>query len=101
MHVKKGDTVLIQTGKDKGKKGKVLKVFPRENKVLVEGINVYKKHQRPRRSNEKGQTIEVSRPLQISNVSPVDPKSGKATRVGKKVVAGKRVRVAVKSGQEL
>ena len=101
MHVKKGDNVIVLAGKDKGKKGKVLKVIPKENKVLVEGVNVYKRHQRARRQNEKGQVIDVTRPLQISNVSPVDPKSGKATRVGKKEVSGKRVRIATKSGQEL
>lgn len=101
MHVKKGDNVIVLAGKDKGKKGKVLKVIPKENKVLVEGVNVYKRHQRARRQNEKGQVLDVTRPLQISNVSPVDPKSGKATRVGKKEVSGKRVRIATKSGQEL
>jgi large subunit ribosomal protein L24 len=101
MHVKKGDNVIVLAGKDKGKKGKVLKVLPKENKVLVEGVNVYKRHQRARRQNEKGQVLDVTRPLQISNVSPVDPKSGKATRVGKKEVSGKRVRIATKSGQEL
>ena len=101
MHVKKGDNVIVLAGKDKGKKGKVLKVIPKENKVLVEGVNVYKRHQRARRQNEKGQVIDVTRPLQISNVSPVDPKSDKATRVGKKEVSGKRVRIATKSGQEL
>jgi large subunit ribosomal protein L24 len=101
MHVKKGDNVIVLAGKDKGKKGKVLKVLPKENKVLVEGVNVYKRHQRARRQNEKGQVLDVTRPLQISNVSPLDPKSGKATRVGKKEVSGKRVRIATKSGQEL
>lgn len=101
MHVKKGDNIIVLAGKDKGKKGKVLKVIPKENKVLVEGVNVYKRHQRARRQNEKGQVIDVTRPLQISNVSPVDPKSGKATRVSMKVVGEKRVRVATKSGQEL
>lgn len=101
MHVKKGDNVIVLAGKDKGKKGKVLKVLPKENKVLVEGVNVYKRHQRARRQNEKGQVLDVTRPLQISNVSPVDPKSGKATRVSMKTVGEKRVRVASKSGQEL
>ncbi len=101
MHVKKGDNVIVLAGKDKGKKGKVLRVLPKENKVLVEGINVYKRHKRAQRQNEKGQVIDVTRPLQISNVSPVDPKSGKATRVGKKEVSGKRVRIAKASGQEL
>ena len=68
MHIKKGDNVIVITGKDKGKKAKVLKAFPRENKVLVEGLNMYKRHQRPRKSNEKGQIVSTPRPIAVSNV---------------------------------
>jgi len=68
MHVKKGDNVIVLTGRDKGKKGKVLKSFPKLNRVLVEGVNKVKKHQRPRKSGEKGQIIEVAMPIQVSNV---------------------------------
>ncbi len=101
MHVKKGDTVIVLAGKDKGKKGKVVKILSEKNRVLVEGINMVKKHQKTRRTNEKGQILDLARSINVSNVQPLDPKSGKGTRVGSKVVSGKRVRIAVKSGQEL
>jgi len=68
MHVKKGDNVIVLTGRDKGKKGKVLQAFPKKNRVLVEGVNKVKKHQKPRKSGEKGQTIEISLPIHASNV---------------------------------
>lgn len=68
MHIKKGDNVIVLTGRDKGKKGKVLKAFPKLNRVLVEGVNKVKKHQKARKSNEKGQTIEMSLPMHASNV---------------------------------
>jgi len=99
--IKKGDTIIVLTGKDKGKKSKVLEVFLRESRVLVEGVNVKKRHQRPRKSNEKGQILEVALPIHISNVALIDPKTGKATRVGSKVVGGKKVRVSKKSGSEI
>ena len=101
MHIKKGDNVIVLGGKDKGKKGKVALVLKAKNRVIVEGINILKKHKRASRADEKGQVIDVTRSIHISNVLPVDPKSGKATRVAIKVVAGKRTRVASKSGQEL
>lgn len=68
MHVKKGDSVIILAGKDKGKKGKVAKVLPRENKVIVDGINMLKKHQKPRKTGEQGTTLSVAMPLHVSNV---------------------------------
>ncbi len=71
MNVKKGDTVLVLTGKDKGKKGKVLISFPSKDKVLIEGINLKKKAQKPRKSGEKGQIVEVATPIHISNVKKV------------------------------
>lgn len=71
MHVKKGDNVIVLSGKDRGKKGKVVKSLPKLGKVIVEGVNVTKKHQRPRRSGEKGTTLEVSMPIHISNVKKV------------------------------
>lgn len=100
MHVKKGDKVLVRTGKDKGKTGTIIKIVKETNRVVVEGLNMVKKHVKAR-GQTKGQTIEVSLPIHASNVAPLDPKSGKPTRVGSKVVDGKRVRVAIKSGQEL
>ena len=72
MHIKKGDTVKILTGKDKGKTGKVLKSFPKENKVLVEGVNIYKKHERARKEGQKGQVVERAMPIQASNVMNVE-----------------------------
>ena len=101
MKLKTGDNVIVIAGKDKGKKGKITKVFPVTSKILVEGVNMKKKHQKARRSNEKGAVIDVSLPINVSNVMIVDPKSGKQSRVGKKVIAGKNVRIAKKSGQEI
>ncbi len=101
MHIKKGDSVIVLSGKDKGAKGKIAKVLTEKNRVIVEGVNVWKKHQKTRTTGGKGEIIEVTRSVHVSNVQPVDPKSGKGTRVSKKVVSGKRVRVAQKSGQEL
>ncbi len=101
MNIKKGDNVIVIAGKDKGKKAKVLGVFASQNRVLVEGINMKKKHQKPRRTNEKGQTIEVATPLHISNVMLIDSKSGKQTRVGSKMAGGKKIRVSKKSGNEI
>ena len=72
LHVKKGDTIRVITGKDKGKTGKVIKCLIEDNKVIVEGINVYKKHVRPRNAQEKGQTVLVPRPLHVSNVALVE-----------------------------
>lgn len=101
MNIKKGDNVIIRTGKDAGKKGKVLAVFADQNRVLVEGMNMKKRHVRARRTGEKGQMIDMAHPVSRSNVSLIDPKSGKATRIGSKEVNGKKVRIAKKSGQEV
>lgn len=101
MKFKKGDNVIIITGKDKGKKGKIAHAFPKENKVVVEGLNMMKKSQRPRKSGEKGQIISIAMPIQVSNIMIVDPKTGKGSRIGKKVVGDKKVRIARKSNQEI
>lgn len=82
LKIKKGDTVLVQVGKDRGKTGKVLAVFPRERRLIVEGRNIVKKHVRPRRAGEKGQRIEVPAPMPVARVMLVCPSCGKATRVG-------------------
>jgi len=100
MKIRKGDTVLIISGKDRGRKGKVLKVFPKENRILVEGINLRKKHQRPRRSGEKGQIVEMPAPISISNLKLICPKCGKATKVGYKIVERQKFRICKKCGQE-
>ena len=101
MRVKKGDTVVVIAGKDKGKKGTVTKVFTKTNKVLVEGVNVITKHQKPSAINPQGGIINKEAPIHISNVMPVDPETGKGTRVRFEVKDGKKVRVSVKSGKEI
>jgi len=101
MKLKKGDNIIVITGKDKGKKGKIAGVLVRENKVIIEGINMMKKHQRPRKSGEKGTMRDVAMPVHASNVMILDPKTGSRTRTGKKEVAGKMVRIARKSNQEV
>jgi len=100
MKIKKGDQVLIISGKDRNKKGKVLKSVPKEERILVEGINLRKKHQKPKKSGEKGQIVELPGLVQVSNVKLICPKCGKAVRVGYKSVAGKKVRVCKKCEQE-
>jgi large subunit ribosomal protein L24 len=80
MHIKKNDIVKILTGKDKGRTGKVLRAFPREGKVLVEGVNMYKKHQKAKKQGQKGQMIEISMPLQASNVMNVEKTSKKPAK---------------------
>lgn len=101
MKIKKGDNVIIVTGKDKGKKGKVVRAFPKDHKVVVEGINMRKKHQRAGKGRQKGQVVDVAMPIHVSNVMMIDPKTGKQTRIGKKVAGGKQIRIAKKSGTEL
>ena len=101
MRVKKGDTVVVIAGKDKGKKGTVVKVMPKANRVLVEGVNVITKHQKPTAVNPQGGIINKEAPIHISNVMPVDPETGKGTRVRFEVKDGQKVRVSVKSGKEI
>ena len=101
MKVKKGDTVIVITGKDKGKSGTITKVLPRENRVIVEGINVYKKHKKPTRSGSSGQIVEKAMPIHASNVMIADPKTGKPTRISIERKEGKRIRIARKSGSPL
>jgi len=101
MKLKKGDNVIVLTGKDKGKKGKITRAFPSENKVVIEGLNIVKKHQRARKTGEKGQTIKVAMPLHVSNVAIVDPKTEKGSRIGTKKVGDTKVRIAKKSNQEI
>ena len=101
MHVKKGDKVMVISGKDKGKTGVILASFPKKDRVLVEGVNIVKKHSKPSQVNPQGGIINQEAPIHVSNVMPIDPKSGEPTRVGYKVVDGKKVRVAKKSGEVL
>lgn len=101
LKIKKGDKVVVLTGKDKGTKGEVVRVIPESLRVVVQGVNVVKKHRKPSQTAAGGiDNIEL--PLHISNVALVDPKSDKATRVGYKVLKdGKKVRVARKSGETI
>jgi len=101
MRIKKGDMVIVISGNDKGRKGRVIKVMPKKQRVLVEGLNMQKKHQRPRKEGEKGQIVEKPGPIHISNVKLICPKCGKATRVARKIVEGKKYRVCKKCGQTI
>lgn len=101
MHVKKGDKVQVISGKDKGKQGVILESFPKKDRVLVEGVNIVKKHSKPSQVNPQGGIISQEAPIHVSNVMPLDPKSSTPTRVGYKDVDGKKVRVAIKSGEVL
>lgn len=96
--LKVNDEVIVTSGKDKGKKGKVKKIFSKQSRVIVEGINIVKKTVRPTQENPAGGITEKEASLHISNISFADPKTGKPTRVSIKVVDNKKVRVAVKSG---
>ncbi len=97
--IKKGDSVIVLTGKDKGRKGTVTKVMPEDNRVLVQGINMVQRHTRPSQSNPNGGILNKEASLHISNVAIADPSSGKPTRVGFKIEGDKKVRVAKKSGE--
>ena len=102
LHIKKGDSVIVLAGEDKGKQGKVLKVLVKEQRALVEGINLVSKSTKPSAKNPQGGIVKQEAPIHISNLSLIDPKSGKATRVGIKVTEdGKKVRIAKKSGEEI
>ena len=101
MRIRKGDTVLIISGKDRGRKGKVMRTLPKEGKVLVEGINLKKKHIRPKKSGEKGQIVEMPVPFDASDVKLICKRCGKATRVGYKIEGKKKFRICKKCGQEV
>lgn len=101
MKIKKGDQVLVVTGKDKGKKGKIMAVFPQENQVLVEGVNLRKKHTKPRQSGQKGEVVQIPGSINASNVKIICPKCGGASRLGHKVAGEQKFRVCVKCHQEI
>lgn len=96
MKIKKNDLVLIVRGKDRKRTGKVIKALPKENKVVIEGLNLVKKHIRPRRQGEKGKIVEVPRPIYVSNVKIICPKCGDATKIGYNIVDGKKKRFCKK-----
>ena len=100
--IRTGDTVVVISGKDKGKTGKIKRVLQEEGRVLVEGINLVKRHMRPTPRNPSGGIIEREQPIAASKVMPVDPKTGKGTRVRFKTLEnGKKIRIAAKSGEEI
>ena len=101
LHIKKGDIVYVNAGEDKGKTGRVLEMLVKEKRAIVEGVNMVTKHTKPKARNPQGgrETKEAS--VHISNLNPLDPKTGKPTRVGRKEVKGKLVRYAKRSGEEI
>ena len=100
MKIKKGDQVRILTGKDRGKSGKVLRTVKDSGKVVVEGLNIVKKHRRPKRGGEKGQRVEIPAPVSVSNIGLICNSCGKVTRVGYKVNDKNKIRVCKKCNSE-
>lgn len=102
LHIKKGDTVYVNAGEERGKTGRVLSVDIKKQRAIVEGLNMVSKATRPNAQHPNGGIVKMEAPIHVSNLNPVDPKSGKPTRVGYSVNAeGKKVRVAKKSGEEI
>ena len=101
INIRKGDTVYVNAGNDKGKTGKVLSVIPAKDRAIVEGINLVSKHTKPNAKQPRGGIIKQEAGIHISNLQLIDPQSGKPTRVGHKLVDGKKVRYAKKSGEEI
>ncbi|PJA95844.1 MAG: 50S ribosomal protein L24 [Ignavibacteriales bacterium CG_4_9_14_3_um_filter_34_10] len=107
MKIKKNDTVMIIAGNAKGKTGKVLKVYPSENKLIVEGVNIKKRHTKPNQKNQQGGIVEKEAPINASNVMIIDPKTNETTRIGAKVIIDEKtskkkiVRISRKSGEML
>ena len=100
MVIKKNDTVIVLTGQDKGKKGKVLKAMPKEGRVIVEGVNVQTKHQKQTRT-EAAEIKHQEGPIDVSNVALIDKKTGEPTRVGFKIEGDRKIRISRKSGEEI
>ena len=101
LHIKKGDTVYVNAGNDKGKTGKVLEVIPSKDRAIVEGINIVSKHAKPSPKHPQGGIVKQEAGGQVDNLQLVDHKTGAPTRIGRKVVDGKKVRFAKKSGEEI
>ncbi|RKW53171.1 MAG: 50S ribosomal protein L24 [Lachnospiraceae bacterium] len=101
MRIKSGDTVIVIAGKDKGKKGKVLEAYPKKDRVLVEGINIATKSEKPSKTNPQGGIVKKEMPIHVSNIMYYDAKSGKGTRIKYEIQDGKKVRVAKKSGEQI
>ncbi|HQF40842.1 MAG TPA: 50S ribosomal protein L24 [Candidatus Paceibacterota bacterium] len=101
MKLKKNDNVIVIAGKDKGKKGKIVRIFPVDGRVIVEGLNLRKKRQRPKKQGEKGQTLEMAHPLEVSNVQLFCASCGKGVRVGAKIGGKKKIRICRGCGKEI
>jgi len=101
MEIKSGDTVLIIAGKDRGKSGKVTEALPKINKIIIEGLNIVRKHVRAKKEGEKGQKVEVPRPIDVSNAKLICPKCKKPARIGHKLIGKNMVRVCKKCLQEI
>ena len=102
LHIKKGDMVYVNAGDEKGKEGKVLSVDPQKSRAIVEGVNMVKKSTKPSAAHPQGGIIETEAPIHISNLNVIDPKTGKPTRIGRRLGEnGKLVRYAKKSGEEI
>lgn len=101
IRLKKGDTVVVRSGKDKGKVGKVLATHPKENKVTVEGVNIVKKHVKPNRTHPQGGIVEITKPIWVSKVGIMEPESKKPTRIGYKVEKDGKTRTYKSSGKEI
>ena len=99
--IKKGDKVVVLSGKDKGKQGEVTKAFPKDGKVIVSGVNIITRHRKPTQVNPQGGLERAEAPLHVSKVALQDPKTGKATRVRFEVKGDKKVRIAVRSGETI
>ena len=101
LKIKKGDTVQVMIGKDKGKKGEIMKVFPSKGMVLVENVNQYKRHIKSRQKGQKSEIVTITKPLHLSKVSLIDPKKKKPTRVGYKIVKGTKERISRMSKEKI
>ena len=101
LKIRKGDRVVVLSGKDKGKEGVVQAAMPLKGKVIVEGVNTAKRHQKSRTATEPGGIQDKDMPIQVSNVAVISPKDGKPTRVGYKVVDGKKIRICKRTGEEI
>ena len=101
LHIKKGDTVFVNAGNDKGKTGKVLAVFPDKDRALVEGINMVSKHTKPNSKNPQGGIVKQEGSIHVSNLQLIDPTSGKPVKVTYKMDGDKKVRISKKSGEEI
>lgn len=101
MRLHKGDKIKVIAGKDKGKEGLILRTFDEERKVLVEGVNKVKKHVKPGKVSKEGGIISIERPVDVSNVAYIDPKTGSPVKIGYKIIDGKKYRVSKKTGEVL